>query len=466
METLIPSTPSPAGFAAPASGLGSQAAPPDASGSASGSFLQIFMNSCVAQATGNGEPADAPAEGQGEDAAKNDAASGSEDTVAAESMMSAALFVAGPPAAPQTALPAEEGTASPEAPSSGSSASLAAAVTAGAEKAADTGAEPPAASEPARGAVTPFPNVPAAADPAKAAPAAEQAAVSAFDVPAAEQAADAASGIRPAVKTAEPVATAADPVSVAAKDVPAARPEGFPVEAKGDPSQGRIDPTADASRKVEAPAAPVASEGKPSLASKEGDSEAFSSALTKESARADKAAEGMRAESAFRVQEAPNPNASPAVAAGRNAAENVSAPRPPLSEPGAAQAQRTFQVGENAFVLNRKSDTSMEITLSPPGVGKLEIEIVLDKGVVNANITAADPAGRDAIQRSLPQIVQALADGGMAIGGFTVSLKQQGNEQDGNAQPGKAAGSDSLGTVAAPEAARSAAKTGLVDIFV
>jgi len=438
METFIPSTPSPAGFAAPASGLGSQAVPPDASGSASGSFLQIFMNSCVAQATGNGEPADAPAEGQGEDAAKNDAASGSEDTAAAESMMSAALFVAGPPAVPQTALPAEEGTASPEAPSSGSAAPPAAAFTAGAEAAADTGAEPPVAAVPARGAVTRFPNVPAAADPAKAAPAAEPAA-------------DAASGIRPAVKTAEPVAAAADPVSVAAK---------------GDPSQGRIDPTADAPRKAEAPAAPVASEGKPSLASKEGDSEAFSSALTKESARADEAPEGMRAESAFRVQEAPDPNASPSVAPGRNAAENVSAPRPPLSEPAAAQAQRTFQVGENAFVLNRKSDTTMEITLSPPGVGKLEIEIVLDKGVVNANITAADPAGRDAIERSLPQIVQALADGGMAIGGFTVSLKKQGNEQDGNAQPGKAAGSDSLGTVAAPEAARSAAKTGLVDIFV
>ncbi len=84
----------------------------------------------------------------------------------------------------------------------------------------------------------------------------------------------------------------------------------------------------------------------------------------------------------------------------------------------------------------------MEVTLSPPGVGKLEIEIVLDKGVVNATITAADPAGREAIERSLPQIVQALADEGMAIGGFTVSLKQQGNEQDGNAQAGKAPGSD------------------------
>ncbi len=168
------------------------------------------------------------------------------------------------------------------------------------------------------------------------------------------------------------------------------------------------------------------------------------------------------------MEEQANPNASPSVAAARNAGESVHVSRPSMPEPPASQAQRTFQAGENAFVLTRKSDTSMEVTLSPPGVGKLEIEIVLDKGVVNATITAADPAGRDAIERSLPQIVQALADEGMAIGGFTVSLKQQGNEQDGNAQAGKASGNASAGdAVAAPAAVRSAAApTGLVDIFV
>ncbi len=85
--------------------------------------------------------------------------------------------------------------------------------------------------------------------------------------------------IRPAVKTADPVPSAADPVSVAAKDVPAAtasRPEGFPAELervhapKRNSARSRIEPAADAPRRAEAPAAPVAPDGKPSLASKRG----------------------------------------------------------------------------------------------------------------------------------------------------------------------------------------------------
>ena len=491
METFIPSAPAPVGFAAPASGLGSPAAPADASGSASGLFSQILMNSCIAQATVNGEPADAPVEGREEDIAKDDAAAGGEETVAAESMAPAVLFVAAPPVVAQEALAGAEGNASGEVSPAGSPADLAAVFSAGAYKAAGSGADVPAAAEPAQGANAGFQGVmttdgqaiaePSGAAPVQAAPAAvsaaEQAAASAFDVPAAAtaggQADKAASDARPAAATADPVV--ADPLTIAAKDVPASRPEGFTAELEGsiaepegNSARSRIEPTANAPRGAEASRAPAAPEGKPSLTSGEGDSETFSSAFLRESARADQTPEEASAESVFRVEETANPNASPSVAAARNAGESVHVSRSPMPEPAAAQAQRSFQAGENAFVLTRKSDTSMEVTLSPPGVGKLEIEIVLDKGVVNATITAADPAGRDAIERSLPQIVQALADEGMAIGGFTVSLKQQGNEQDGNAQAGKASGSASVdNAVAAAAAVRSAAApTGLVDIFV
>jgi flagellar hook-length control protein FliK len=118
----------------------------------------------------------------------------------------------------------------------------------------------------------------------------------------------------------------------------------------------------------------------------------------------------------------------------------------------------------------------VEVTLSPPGIGKLEIEVVLDKGIVNANITAADPAGRDAITRSLPQILEALARDGMAIGGFTVSLKQR-KDQAADAPAGRASG-NAPARAAAPAAVSTGAaepghddhivyaSTGLVDLFV
>jgi len=133
----------------------------------------------------------------------------------------------------------------------------------------------------------------------------------------------------------------------------------------------------------------------------------------------------------------------------------------PASDPGVVRFE------EKAFVITRKSDTSVEVTLAPPGIGKLEIEVVLEKGVVNARIIAADSAGREAIARSLPQIVEALARDGMNVGGFTVSLKERRDRTED--APGRGASRDPdarLLSAVTPAASASAASTGLVDIFV
>jgi hypothetical protein len=155
--------------------------------------------------------------------------------------------------------------------------------------------------------------------------------------------------------------------------------------------------------------------------------------------------------------------APPASAAEHVAAEKAAAPRPLEAAP----APRGVRFEENAFLITRKSDTSVEVTLAPPGVGKLEIEVVLEKGIVNARITAADPAGREAIQRSLPQIVESLARDGMNIGGFTVSLKERRNPP-GDA-PAKAAQRDAEArprTAVAYVASPAAAPAGRINIFV
>ena len=170
------------------------------------------------------------------------------------------------------------------------------------------------------------------------------------------------------------------------------------------------------------------------------------------------AAPEKKRETAGRVEERAEPAVPPA-AAERVAAEKAAAPRPEPSAP----ASKIFRYEEHAFQITRKSDTSVEVTLSPPGVGKLEIEVSLEKGAVHARITAADTAGRDAIERSLPHIVEALARDGMNVGGFSVSLKSR-RDRPGDA-PAALAPRDG-GMRSAPVAPAAAVPAGLVDIFV
>lgn len=464
MENFIPSIPSPSGFLAPSGALGSASPSPDAAGSSAGVF-GLLMNSCLAQAAGAGDAAGAatqaaePAEDDAKNDAKAEGSCGGEETLLAEGMVPGALFAAEPPVISQAAPVREEGV-SPEVSTADSTGGPAAALSAGASEAGNLAAEPAAA--PAPGGVSAFgnliaadPPVPEAQPPAapamseeapapgKAAQAADASAVAGKDVPSAASAprmADAA------------VAQAADTSAVAGKDVPAVKPER-PAGEKEAAGEDRLAPAARGARGPE-PSAAAASGGEASPAPGEGDF-----------ARGREAPEPVRAESEPRAAEPAGPAASQAAASARGATETVS-PARPAGTVQAAPAQREFQVGDNAFVLHRRSDTSVEVTLSPPGIGKLEIEVVLDKGVINANITAADPAGREAIERSLPQIVQALANEGMAIGGFTVSLKQ-GRDQEGNAaSAGKGPENGSAGTDAPPAVRSAGAPSGLVDIFV
>ncbi|MCL2102564.1 MAG: flagellar hook-length control protein FliK, partial [Syntrophorhabdaceae bacterium] len=137
-----------------------------------------------------------------------------------------------------------------------------------------------------------------------------------------------------------------------------------------------------------------------------------------------------------------------------------------VSERPVAMPQKTFDAGEHTFILTQKSDTSVEVTLSPPGVGKLNIEVVLNKGVINAHIVAADSTGVEAIERSLPRILQVLADEGIAVGGFNVSLKGGGQQEKEARQADEMPISDSAASVAPDTAHTINHASGLVNIFV
>ncbi|MBI4688636.1 MAG: flagellar hook-length control protein FliK [Nitrospirae bacterium] len=93
-----------------------------------------------------------------------------------------------------------------------------------------------------------------------------------------------------------------------------------------------------------------------------------------------------------------------------------------------AEVHRAGQAEEYSFVITKKTDTTLEVSIEPEGIGKVEIELSLDKGVVNANINVSDVPGKEAIERNINNLLNALLKEGITIGGFSVSLRERRQE--------------------------------------
>ncbi|MBF0559548.1 MAG: flagellar hook-length control protein FliK, partial [Nitrospirae bacterium] len=96
-------------------------------------------------------------------------------------------------------------------------------------------------------------------------------------------------------------------------------------------------------------------------------------------------------------------------------------------------AAKTIELNGNKFTIMRKGDTSIEVKLEPDGIGKLDIRVNVEKGVLSANISASDASAKGIIEKNLHEIVNALTKEGLTVGGFTVSLRDRG----GNYKEGK-----------------------------
>ncbi len=78
--------------------------------------------------------------------------------------------------------------------------------------------------------------------------------------------------------------------------------------------------------------------------------------------------------------------------------------------------------------LSRGDVTSLKVSLAPEGIGELDIELVLNKGMVNGHILAAEGTGKAAIERNLQHMVDALMKDGINLGGVSVSLRERRDE--------------------------------------
>jgi flagellar hook-length control protein FliK len=108
----------------------------------------------------------------------------------------------------------------------------------------------------------------------------------------------------------------------------------------------------------------------------------------------------------------------------------------------------------------------LAVQLDHDGLGKLDINLSLDKGAVNAQINVADDAAKKLIENNMQQIVNSLLGEGVSISGFSVSLKQQGT-WDGATRYRRDEAEEKSGPVLQPVSAPNAATArGLVNIFI
>ncbi|MGQ9569988.1 MAG: flagellar hook-length control protein FliK [Thermodesulfovibrionales bacterium] len=80
---------------------------------------------------------------------------------------------------------------------------------------------------------------------------------------------------------------------------------------------------------------------------------------------------------------------------------------------------------DNFYTISKKGDASIEISIEHDGIGEIDIELVLDKGVINAQINASDTHGIEFLEKNLDNIMRALINEGLNIGDFSISLQNK-----------------------------------------
>lgn len=109
----------------------------------------------------------------------------------------------------------------------------------------------------------------------------------------------------------------------------------------------------------------------------------------------------------------------------------------------------------------------LTVSLEPDGLGKMDLNLSLHKGLVTGQIQVADNATRNIIENNMHEIVSALLKEGISVGGFSVSLKNGGFENgdpDGPGRPAK--GRDDEVSAATTSPVSEIKTAGLVSIFV
>lgn len=114
-------------------------------------------------------------------------------------------------------------------------------------------------------------------------------------------------------------------------------------------------------------------------------------------------------------------------------------------------------------VEGKKGDASIEVSLEPDGLGKIDIELVLDKGVINGQINASETIGKEMMERNLDSIMRVLINEGLQVGSFSVSLHNNRGAMHDDAEKEDPQGLQNLNALQLPS---SVPRQYLISIFV
>jgi len=101
-----------------------------------------------------------------------------------------------------------------------------------------------------------------------------------------------------------------------------------------------------------------------------------------------------------------------------------------ISSGNAPKPSVSNQVLDN-IVYVIKGNNKMGVSLEHDILGKLNINLSMEKGMLNVHINTSEKTAREFIENNIQYIVDSLAKDGLSVGGFSVGLKNH-NDHEGN----------------------------------
>lgn len=92
------------------------------------------------------------------------------------------------------------------------------------------------------------------------------------------------------------------------------------------------------------------------------------------------------------------------------------------------------QLLTGAKMLRRGPVTELQVQLKPESLGRVDLKVSMENGVLSARILVDNPGVKAALEANLPQLKQSLADQGIALQGMTVGYGGERGQSQGDAQ--------------------------------
>lgn len=155
------------------------------------------------------------------------------------------------------------------------------------------------------------------------------------------------------------------------------------------------------------------------------------------------------------------------VAQGRTESPRVDAEPLVVSTP-ATSPRWHEDLGNKVSILVGKAASSAELILTPPHLGRVEVQLSVSGDQTTATFVAATPAAREALEQALPKLREFLADSGInlasaSVGGDAMAGQRHAGGNHGGRSP-RGGGGDAV-TEVTPATAAFRRIDGMVDTF-